>query len=358
MSDLHSTIEIKSHKGSYCVEFMKLEMNRMIDDWQGIVLCDERVAKSRDLQGSKLILVPAEEQNKNLACIDEVVGKMMERGASRGTNLLVIGGGLLQDLGGSLALLFMRGISWTFVPTTLQSMADSCIGGKTSINSNAYKNVLGGIHPPHRVLVDISFTRTLSLRDLSCGVIEGLKIVYASKSPEFSEIARIGRDMVTRESSENDLHQFIHTSLVEKKAFIEEDEFDMGKRRLLNYGHTFGHAIESATNHKVHHGVAVGIGILASFRLDESEKTEREKLLFDTILNIVRVHRIEIARAFGGISWREKFLTSLVGDKKATANEFKFIHSVAGNLEIKAIEKSAENLSKILSIVEETLEGI
>ena len=152
----------------------------------------------------------------------------------------------------------MRGIPWYFYPSTLLAMADSCIGSKSSINSGDLKNILGTFNPPEKIILDVTFLKTLERVDILSGIGEMIK-VHAINSPEsFKKISdsyeNILSDMTTMES-------FIKESLLMKKILIEIDEFDKKERNVMNYGHSFGHAIESATNYSIPHGISVTIGM-------------------------------------------------------------------------------------------------
>jgi 3-dehydroquinate synthase len=152
----------------------------------------------------------------------------------------------------------MRGLPWMFYPTTLLAQSDSCIGSKSSINSRKLKNILGTFTPPDQVVIDVDFLQTLEEKDIFSGIGEMIK-VHAINSPEsFDEISKNYEQLI------NDsfvLEKFIFDSLVMKKKLIEIDEFDLGPRNVMNYGHSFGHAIESATNYTIPHGIAVTIGM-------------------------------------------------------------------------------------------------
>ena len=227
--------------------------------------------------------VQAIEQNKTLETSAQIIEAMRSKGVQRGSHLEAFGGGIIQDLATITASLYMRGIDWTYYPTTLLGMVDSCIGGKSSINVGRYKNIAGNFYPPKEIIIDVEFCKTLALPEQVAGLCEAIKICYAAKTDSFDQYVKNFSDLPLPLSSEQ-LLGLVELSLLTKKTFIEEDEFDHGPRLLLNFGHTVGHAIEAATHFSITHGVAVGMGMLAEIRMGmllnkSNELPERAKHL-------------------------------------------------------------------------------
>jgi len=215
------------------------------------------------------IKILATEENKTLIKVSEVIERLRGLGANRQSHLQVYGGGVVQDISTFIASSYMRGISWTYCPTTLLGMVDSCIGGKSSLNVGIYKNIAGNFYPPKNILIDVDFCKTLEVEELVAGLCEVVKICFASDGNEFEDFLSIFSGSPIPLIHDK-LIKLVKLSLITKKRFIEEDEFDEGVRLHLNFGHTFGHAIEAGTSFLVTHGVAVGLGMLAE--LDLSEK--------------------------------------------------------------------------------------
>ena len=165
---------------------------------------------------------------------------------------------MIQDLAGFVSNIYFRGIRWDYFPTTLLAMGDSCIGGKTSINFNSHKNILGTFYPPEQIIAAPDFLSTLLIDDYMSGLSEVVKInlVEPSVSP---------KEIVEQASSANlndrSLPNLLRSTLLIKKTIIEEDEFDTGKRNLLNFGHCVGHALENASDFAIPHGLAVLVGM-------------------------------------------------------------------------------------------------
>jgi 3-dehydroquinate synthase len=205
--------------------------------------------------------IQASEPAKSLDALTPVFTTLLEQGIKRDGALLVIGGGVLQDIGCFVASVLFRGIPWRFVPTTLLAQADSCIGSKSSINVGPFKNQLGSFYPPREVGLTSDVLGTLTWDDVRSGVGEMLKLhLLAGEAPYRSLLDGLRRLPEDRTA----LADEAMASLRIKQRYIEEDEFDTGVRNLLNYGHTFGHAFESATHYAIPHGIGVTLGMLAA----------------------------------------------------------------------------------------------
>ena len=212
------------------------------------------------LKSFPILVIDALESNKSFEKVGEYIINLLEMKCKKDTQLLVIGGGILQDIGGFIASILYRGISWTLIPTTVLAQCDSCIGSKTSMNIASFKNQLGTFYPPARVLITTQVLSSLTQQDMNSGVCEAVKLAMI----ESSEASDIMRSSLKEGLTQKTLLEICDQSLRIKKIFIEEDEFDKGRRNLLNYGHTFAHAFESASKYKIPHGIAVGLGIWAA----------------------------------------------------------------------------------------------
>jgi 3-dehydroquinate synthase len=213
-----------------------------------------------DFQTRQLSLIDALESNKNIDTVLSVCEKMTQFNSKRNTILAAIGGGVIQDIAGFAANMLYRGIQWLYFPTTLLASCDSCIGGKSSLNYKTFKNLFGSFYPPDRIMIYLDFFSTLSLVDYYSGLGEIVKFSIIMGEKGISELESKIDALLTRDYAV--LLSFINTALNLKKDFVEEDEFDKGRRIVLNYGHTFGHAIETASSYQIPHGTAVVFGIL------------------------------------------------------------------------------------------------
>jgi 3-dehydroquinate synthase len=258
--------EVKSSIQNYTVFIEKDSIHSILQDNTIFVIIDATVYDLWPLLKLKnIIKLRAHEDKKNLNTVSKLIKSLKDIGATRSSKILSIGGGITQDLSTFCASSYMRGISWTYVPTTLLGMVDSCIGGKSSLNVGIYKNIAGNYFPPEKVCIDPSFCKTLSSHQLVEGLFEAVKICYVYSEERFNK--HVFYADPSKDLHKLDFEKIIYNSLISKKEIIEEDEFDKGKRLLLNFGHTFGHALEGASEFKISHGVAVALGMLLAFKL-------------------------------------------------------------------------------------------
>lgn len=262
---MFETISIKSTLKDYEV-FFSTELNYIINkfqDFDSFYIIDKQVyglyfGDQISIPRDRIFLIEATEINKtgefSLGLIEELIHKDIKRSSK----LIAIGGGIIQDVTSFIASILYRGIDWIFVPTTLLAQADSCIGGKSSINFKNIKNILGTFNPPTQIYVNISFLNSLSVEDIKSGIGEMLHYFFYSNSPFAEKLKNDYGDLIENRSL---LSSYIRESLLVKKTMIEIDEFDKGPRRVFNYGHTFGHALESLTNYEINHGLSVTIGM-------------------------------------------------------------------------------------------------
>lgn len=262
----YKKLKIKSNIRNYSVNFVD-DFSDMISKYsseKSYYIIDKNVfnlynKKLKDIiQYNRHLIVESTEQHKNLDYAKIVIRFLMENNIKRNNKLISIGGGIIQDISGFVASILFRGIEWVFYPTTLLSQSDSCIGSKTSINVDDFKNQLGNFYPPSCIVLDVHFLKTLTDIDIKSGLGEIIKVHFldGEKSLEYIN-SHYKQDL----SEPEDFREMIYRSLEIKKKIIEKDEFDKDYRNILNYGHTFGHAIESVTNYKVCHGQAVTLGM-------------------------------------------------------------------------------------------------
>jgi 3-dehydroquinate synthase len=257
---------IQSHRGPYTVVFDDdglAELNGNLSG-QSHFIIDATVAElyenelSHVLNSPSVLQIEANEPSKTLDRFSDYVEHLVVRGVRRGHVLVAIGGGVIQDITCFLAATLLRGLDWHFYPTTLLAQADSCIGSKSSINVGTSKNILGTFTPPARIVINTRVLRTLDQRELRSGIGEMLKVHVIDGPEAFDSIAADYHQLLDDASV---MQRYIYRSLLIKKRIIEEDEFDRNVRNVMNYGHSFGHAIESATEFAVPHGIAVTIGM-------------------------------------------------------------------------------------------------
>jgi 3-dehydroquinate synthase len=205
-----------------------------------------------------VLMIDADENNKSLEKMPQYVEHLVNNKLRRNQRLIAIGGGITQDITCFLAANLLRGVDWWFIPTTLLAQADSCIGSKSSINCGDSKNILGTFTPPQTVLIHSEFLKTLDREAICSGIGEMLKVHAIESVTSFNQLAQ---DYPLLFSDPALMAHYIRRSLEIKKVIIEQDEFDRSVRQVMNYGHSFGHAIESATHYKIPHGIAVTMGM-------------------------------------------------------------------------------------------------
>lgn len=257
---------IQSHKGPYSVAFeddLLYDCRRLLLG-QSHFLVDANVARLYSdrlgpvFEHPHALIIEATEDNKSIERAIPVIERLVANKIRRDHVLVAIGGGIIQDITCFIASTLMRGVTWKFVPTTLLAQADSCIGSKSSINLGATKNILGTFNPPKEIFVCTAFLDTLEEKDLHSGIGEILKVHAIEGAAAFD---RLAADYDALRDDRAVLLAYVRDALLIKQRFIEVDEFDKGARNIFNYGHSFGHAIESATDFGVPHGIAVTMGM-------------------------------------------------------------------------------------------------
>ncbi len=212
-----------------------------------------------------LFLDPGEE-HKRLRTVERLAEHMAEARADRSSLLVAFGGGIVGDVGGFLAAIFMRGIDYIQVPTTLLAQVDSSVGGKTGVNLQAGKNLVGSFHHPLAVFADIDLLQTLPARELRAGLFESVKAGVIRDPKLFAFMERRAEAILSCEPKA--IEYVVAASVKMKAEVVGIDEMESGLRMILNYGHTLGHAIEAATRYKkLLHGEAVAWGMVAATRL-------------------------------------------------------------------------------------------
>ena len=207
---------------------------------------------------NEIISIYPTEERKSYLAIEKTINLLVSKGFRKKNKLIAIGGGIIQDITSFIAFILYRGVDWIFIPTNLLSQCDSCIGSKLSVNLGPYKNLLGGFYPPKEIYIYTKFLKTLNQKDILSGLGEMLHYFLVSGPADailFKEKALKVKENLA------EIENLIYRSLQIKKAMIEIDEFDQGPRNVFNYGHTFGHALESVTNYSIPHGISVSIGI-------------------------------------------------------------------------------------------------
>lgn len=266
---MYESLIVKSYLREYEVYFCNWQ--RALDNELNIgdvIFVDSYIANHYTilldaLSKHHVVKIEASESEKSFEKIGNHITYLLNEGFSRNNKIVAIGGGVVQDIVSFSASILFRGIDWIFIPTNLASQCDNCIGSKTSVNIENFKNQLGGFYPPKAVFIDFSFCNTLTSKEIAAGLGEMMHYFLLEKNIELSKLKI---DISLAKNDKDKLCELIRNSLLIKKPMVELDEWDRGPRVVFNYGHTFGHAIESVTKFGVPHGIAVAYGIdLANF---------------------------------------------------------------------------------------------
>ena len=259
------------------------------------------------------------EHSKSFDGLTGILSELTEKKYGRDTLLISIGGGVTGDLAGFAASIYMRGIQLAHLPTSLLAAVDSAIGGKTGINFNNYKNILGSFYQPEFVLTDTKFISSLPKEEIKSGLGELIKYAFLTNESFFNYIYKNFDQIYSLDKKT--LNKVIYESVLFKGSIISKDEFEGGLRKILNFGHTFAHAYESQGNYSMKHGEAVTIGIISALFLSCKKKLLSEKSLNHFLKLPLRL------RPNPGFTIKDydSILKFMYGDKKNRAGEIRFI---------------------------------
>lgn len=335
---MYDSMTIQSQSGPYVVDFVPELLGNIREITQGNAhfLVDTNVARLYSDQLSEILenpntqVIEATEENKSIERVIHVIERLVENKVRRGQVLIAIGGGIIQDITCFIASTLLRGVEWRFVPTTLLAQADSCIGSKSSINLGPVKNILGTFNPPKQIWVCPAFLDTLEHKEVLSGIGEIVKVHAIAGQESFGTLKT---DFDKLSTDREVLLRYIRAALLIKQKYIEVDEFDQGIRNIFNYGHSFGHAIESATNFAVPHGVAVAMGMdmanhIAEMRglLSVAYRDQMHEVLHSNY------------KDFKTVSFSlDDMLSALMKDKKNTATELMLIFPIGEKAEIQRV---------------------
>ena len=329
------TIEIKSSIHNYKVilhdkleELLKKELD---PGKKSFVVIDSTLADKYSpllksiITDVKLYELKGGEEAKSFDNYEKICKELLQYNFSKEDILISFGGGTISDLTGYVASSYKRGIQFVSIPTTTLAMVDASIGGKNALNVGGVKNAIGTIYPPQKVLIGLDVLETLPIVEYANGICESLKMGLALNEKLF--------DLFKHE--ELDIEKVIKESLLTKKAVVEKDERESKYRKVLNFGHTIGHAIEFDSNYKIKHGFAIANGMLIA---SKGESYHQE------LIRILKKIGCPILKDFNV----EKLMEAIKNDKKSSRDgvDFVFVHKI-GSFEIKNI-----SFNKIKGVIE------
>ncbi|MDQ6814499.1 MAG: 3-dehydroquinate synthase [Bacteroidota bacterium] len=240
-------------------------LQRLVAKENAILITDENVfAKhAKKFKGWKSIVIKAGERHKVQATVDDIVHQLIELGADRKTTLIGVGGGVVTDITGYVAAIYMRGIQFGFVPTSILAMVDAAIGGKNGIDVGLYKNMVGLIRQPAFLLYDFALLKSLPREEWINGFAEVIKHACIKDAPMFAMLEQNKLSYFQKDLTA--LAKLVQRNALLKTKVVVADEFENGDRKLLNFGHTFGHAIENLYKIPHGHAVSIGMGVACKF---------------------------------------------------------------------------------------------
>ena len=314
-------LTVKTSMGDYDIEIRRGSINSLLEfcntDKKALIVTDRGVpfeyaeAVSKQFENSVIKVIPQGEKSKSFDTYKELLEVLSENEFSRADCIVAVGGGVVGDLSGFTAATYMRGIDFYNIPTTLLSQVDSSIGGKTAIDFGGYKNTVGAFYQPKAVIIDPDVLKTLSKRQFNNGLAESIKMAATSDKELF--------ELIESNNAEDIIDTVIERSLKIKKAVVEEDEKELGLRKVLNFGHTAGHAIETAAGLSEYlHGECVAMGMLAFSSTNVKER----------LINVLTKYNLPIEFDFS----TDEILSALRHDKKAKGEGVNvvFVNEIGG----------------------------
>jgi len=282
----------------------------------------------------ELVMFTAVETNKNIQSVLDLCDKVMDFAAKKNMTIVSFGGGITQDVTGFLSSILYRGVNWIFVPTTLLAQSDSCMGSKTSLNHKHFKNLLGDFYPPTTVYVNTEFTRTLTEMDFYSGIGEIVKLHLMGGEKLTRTISEDLEIIATKRDDSVILNRLVKESLEVKYSYIKDDEFDTGKRNLLNFGHCFGHALETSSGYAIPHGIAVVIGMIFA-NIIAVKRGYLSAEIEESLLNSVLKSSIKCPLKASYFD-KDRILSAMKMDKKRVGNDLPLI-ILQDNYELKKL---------------------
>lgn len=320
---LKTTMKIKEHlisgkKVCYYFDADFSYLAEIVSKEKTILVTDENIFRAHEnkLAGWKIIVIKAGEAYKQQASVDDIIQQLISLEADRNTMLVGIGGGVVTDITGYAASVYMRGLKFGFIPTTILSMVDAAIGGKNGVDVGVFKNLVGVINQPDFLLFDYSFLDALPNDQWINGFAEIIKHACIKDSLLFETLEQ--ESLENFQQDKNKLANLVERNVQIKTLVVINDAFERDERRMLNFGHTLGHAIENT--YSLPHGHAVSIGMVAAATISEeiNDFTSVEKA---KIIALLSKYHLPVTIQFD----RKKIFELLKLDKKRSSNEISFV---------------------------------
>ncbi len=257
---IQQEINIAGSKVQYIFNAGFKQLSKVCDKSSTVLITDENVLAAQPalFKGWKTIVIKAGEEYKQQAAVDKVIAQLIELEADRSTMLVGVGGGVVTDIAGYAAAIYMRGIKVGFVPTTLLAMVDAAIGGKNGVDAGIYKNLVGTIRQPSFLLYDINLLKSLPVDEWQNGFAEIIKHAAIKDAVMFRQLEKLDLEFYMK--YQLPFSELVMRNALLKTSVVRKDPTERGDRKLLNFGHTLGHAIEN--DNKLAHGNAVAVGMV------------------------------------------------------------------------------------------------
>ncbi len=308
-------------------------LKKITDPKKTVLVTDENLynAHTKKFRGWNVIVLKAGEEFKVQSTVDAVVEQLIEMETGRDHVLVGVGGGVITDLTGYIASVYMRGLRFGFIPTSILALVDASIGGKNGIDVGVYKNMLGTIRQPFFIMHDMSFLETLPQQEWENGFAEIIKHACIKDAALFTELEK--NTLAKYQGGKKYISELVKRNVILKTKVVKKDPFEKGERRILNFGHTLGHALEN--QYELFHGQAISIGMVLACHI--SEKLTRFR---DTkrVVNLLEQYGLPTYASFDKV----KVFRVLKMDKKRESDAIHYVLlQKIGKAEVKKISLSA-----------------
>ena len=316
-------------------------LKEIADPKATILITDEHIfnAHTQRFKGWNTIVLKPGEEFKIQATADAIIEKMIEMEADRKTTLVGVGGGVITDLTGYVASVYMRGLRFGFIPTSILGLVDASIGGKNGIDVGAYKNMVGIIRQPAFILHDMVFLNSLPQAEWENGFAEIIKHACIKDAAMFAELEK--NTLKTYRGRQKNICELVLRNAIIKIKVVQKDEFEKGERRLLNFGHTLGHAVE--TQYELLHGQAVSIGMTYACHISEQLTGFKQA---DRVVRVLEKYNLPTYASFD----KQKVFSILKMDKKRERQEMNYVllekigKGMVKSISLKQLEKIIHEL--------------